>query len=176
MSYWERRYRKGGNSGAGSRGAEAEEKARLVSKAVAEHGVTSLLDVGCGDGYVASLLRLGECLYVGVDPSPSALKLAREANPSKTFAVLEGDRLPMDAHLSMDVIFHLVDEQDYRRHLDLVFSARRFAMVYATNFDYAGAPHVRHRRWLPDVPAGWVLEDFTSVTERSAFRVFRRDT
>lgn len=176
VSYWERRYKKGGNSGAGSRGSEAEEKARLVSAAVADLAVTSLLDIGCGDGYVASLLHLGDCLYVGVDPSPSALKQAREANPERTFVVLEGDRLPMDAHLSMDVIFHLTVEQDYRRHLDQVFSARRIAMVYATNHDHQGASHVLHRQWTPDVPDGWVLDSFTQVTEVSAFRVFVRDT
>jgi hypothetical protein len=119
---------------------------------------------------------LGDCLYLGVDISLSALALARTANPDKTFAPLGADTLPMDAHLSMDVMFHLVEEKDYHAHLDRLFSARRFAFVYATNYDYAGASHVLHRHWTPDVPNGWDLEDFTTVTERSAFRVFRRDT
>jgi SAM-dependent methyltransferase len=176
MTYWEGRYRRGGNSGKGSRGAGAEEKARLVSQAVAEHGISSLLDIGCGDGYVAARLKLGDCLYLGVDISLAALALARTANPDKTFAPLGANTLPMDGHLSMDVMFHLTDERDYHAHLDRLFSARRFAIVYATNHDERGASHVLHREWTPDVPDGWVLVDLTQVTDRSTFRVFRRDS
>jgi hypothetical protein len=29
--------------------------------------------------------------------------------------------------------------------------------VHATDHEEAARPHVRHRRWTPDVPAGWEL-------------------
>lgn len=173
MSYWNRRYRRGGHSGKGSRGTEAEEKARLVSQMVAKHEIGSLLDIGCGDGYVAALLDLGACGYLGVDPAPHAIKLARKRAPGLSFEVLKSQR-PREAHLSMDVIFHLVEEKSYRDHMKLLFSAHRVVMVYASDYEEAGAAHVLHRHWTSDVPEEWWQTDMVPVTDRFSFYVYVR--
>src|SRR5690349_24554192 len=49
-SYWEERYRQGGNSGVGSYGQLARFKAQTINRFVAEQAVTSVVEFGCGDG------------------------------------------------------------------------------------------------------------------------------
>jgi hypothetical protein len=48
--YWERRYQKGGTSGAGSYNHLAEFKAEFLNAFVAEHHVASVIEFGSGDG------------------------------------------------------------------------------------------------------------------------------
>ena len=49
-AYWENRYASGGNSGAGSEGANAVWKATVINDFVASHYVRDVLEYGCGDG------------------------------------------------------------------------------------------------------------------------------
>ncbi|HEU4546756.1 MAG TPA: hypothetical protein VFR88_10740, partial [Microlunatus sp.] len=74
--YWERRYAKGGTSGAGSYGQAAEWKAEVVNGWVRDHGVTSVLDLGCGDGNQLSLADYPR--YLGLDRSPTAVRACIE--------------------------------------------------------------------------------------------------
>lgn len=170
MNYWEGRYASGGNSGAGSRGRTAQLKARLVNSYLHSHPVTSVLDIGCGDGYVARLLKVPG--YLGVDISETALAIARKRNPSQAFAVLDNPE-PREAHLSMDVLHHLIDEDDYQAHMDLLFSATRYVLVWASDRDEIGAAHVLHRHWTPDVPEGWRLDTHT-IRGQAGFYAYRR--
>src|SRR5262249_52775171 len=48
--YWDSRYRRGGNSGAGSYGRLAEFKAEAVNRFVRENHILSVVEFGCGDG------------------------------------------------------------------------------------------------------------------------------
>ena len=154
VTYWEARYASGGTSGKGSRGRFAEQKARLVNEAVREHNITSVLDLGCGDGYVAALLEVPE--YLGLDPSPSALDAAQWRNPDLRFST-EYDG-PRECHLSLDVIRHLVDDDDYHRYMRRLFGARRLVLVWSSDEDAWTAPHDRQREWTPDIPHEWAIE------------------
>src|SRR5438270_10704846 len=49
-SYWNRRYVAGGTSGAGSYGRLARFKADVLNAFVAESGIASVIEFGCGDG------------------------------------------------------------------------------------------------------------------------------
>src|SRR5579859_8234848 len=49
-TYWEERYRAGGNSGAGSYGRLAEFKAEVLNGFVHSRGIRSVVEFGCGDG------------------------------------------------------------------------------------------------------------------------------
>ena len=48
--FWEKRYARGGNSGAGSYGKLAMYKKAFINKFVAAHGVETVAEFGCGDG------------------------------------------------------------------------------------------------------------------------------
>lgn len=157
VAFWERRYARGGNSGEGSRGAEAEWKADLVRAVVTANEVRSLLDYGAGDGYVAARLRLPPgCRYLGVEPSPSARALAVKAAPRLTFAAVPPP-WRFDLALSMDVVFHLVGETDRRAYFAKLFEiAERLVLIYGTCDDRTGyAPHVLHHDWRALVPGAW---------------------
>jgi SAM-dependent methyltransferase len=148
--YWEARYRLGGHSGNGSRGRNAEHKAAVLNNFIARHGTESIIEFGCGDGYQLGMLDCPE--YIGVDVSPTVIRTCREkyaVDPGKRFMHLdEYDGSKADLSMSLDVIFHLVEDDVYEDYLDRLFSAgRRFVVIYSTSRDMreTGVPHVRHR-------------------------------
>lgn len=159
--YWERRYRDGRTSGAGSEGDEGAYKAAYLSKFIANHDVKTVVDWGCGDGQVLELVDLHDAQYIGVDISP--LMIARLRNdeafpgPRYLFHTIDsfstGTRTQLELALSFDVLFHFPDDRDYGEYLLRLFqSAEKYVMIYSTN--YAGgrtARHVYRREFTPDI-------------------------
>lgn len=156
--YWEMRYRIGGHSGEGSRGRSAAYKAQVLNDFIQRHGVRSAIEFGCGDGYQLNMLRIGD--YTGVDVSETILRRCREMfanDPTKRFVSVDeyrGERSELS--MSLDVIFHLVEDAVYDEYLERLFSAgERFVIVYSTNAeadtDKSGLSHVRHRPVVDDI-------------------------
>ncbi len=161
-AYWDHRYLRGGNSGAGSFGRLARFKAEIVNGIVAEHGVASVLELGCGDGHQLTLADYPA--YVGVDVAAAAIAACRRrfaGDPTKRFLLAGmGDPGPADLVLSLDVIFHLVEDAAYEDYMRALFGhARRLVAIYASDADArTAAPHVRHRRfsaWIARNAPGW---------------------
>src|SRR5437660_1578196 len=69
--YWEGRYVEGGDSGHGSYGFLAAEKARFLNAFIEKHHVASVIEFGCGDGNQLSLARYPR--YLGLDVSEAAV-------------------------------------------------------------------------------------------------------
>jgi hypothetical protein len=162
--YWEQRYAEGGNSGAGSYNRLAEFKADFLNEFVARNDVQSVIEFGSGDGAQLELARYPS--YVGVDVSRTAIDATRKRfarDRSKRFlhtAEVASD-LRAELSLSLDVIYHLVEDATFETHMTSLFSASsRFVVIYASNKDErAAVPHVRHRRFTD-----WVASrrpDFT---------------
>ncbi len=156
-TYWDTRYRDGGNSGLGSYGPLAEFKAEILNGFVAEHEVRTVVEFGCGDGAQLALAAYPE--YTGLDVSPAIVDRCRArfaADPTRRF-LLYTEQYPADLParpqadlaLSLDVLYHLVEPEVFDRHLrDLFAAARRYVIIYSSDFDRAEAePHVRHRRF-----------------------------
>jgi len=164
--YWIERYATGRNSGPGSYGELAEFKAEVLNDFVRTHDVKSVIEFGCGDG---NQLRLASYpRYAGLDVSPQAVARCRETfrcDPTKTFKHVDdyaGERA--DLALSLDVVFHLVEDKVFAAYMTRLFaSAERFVIVYSSNTDErppGTAPHVRHRkftRWVDEAAPGWKL-------------------
>jgi len=164
--YWETRYRADGNSGAGSYGKFAAFKAEVINTFVAARGVQSVIELGCGDG--SQLMLAKYPTYAGYDVSETAVRQCRRlfaSDATKAFALMSeyrGERA--DLALSLDVIYHLVEErvfEDYMR--TLVGAAYRYVIIYASNSDdnqeYQG-PHIKHRKfsaWLQQNALDWDL-------------------
>jgi SAM-dependent methyltransferase len=153
QDYWVKRYEKGGNSGPGSYSELAKFKARVLNAFVAEHAVKSVMEFGCGDGNQLSIAEYPS--YVGFDVSPVAVQRCRErfsSDKTKRFALVS-DYAGETAELTMslDVIYHLVEDAVYEAHLRSVFGAStRFVAIFSSNRDApddAGMPHVRHRKF-----------------------------
>ena len=151
-SYWERRYRNGGNSGAGSYGRLAEFKAEVINGFVKDRGIQSVVEYGCGDGAQLALAEYHS--YTGVDVSRTVLEQARERFPAFTFAHLSElpEEVAAELALSLDVIYHLVEDETFENHMKRLFNADH-VIIYSSNHDERLAAHVRHRnftKWIEE--------------------------
>ncbi len=156
-AYWRTRYESGRDSGRGSRGELAAFKAGFLNDFVAQHQIASVIELGCGDGQQLELARYPR--YLGLDVSPEAVHLCRErfrADATKRFGlVMEVSGEGADLALSLDVVYHLVEDPTFETYMRRLFDAgRRFVIVYSSNKDEepeGGPAHVRHRcftRWV----------------------------
>ena len=167
--YWETRYAKGGRSGEGSYGRLAEFKAEFLNEFVQSHQVESVLEFGCGDGNKLKLAVYPT--YLGVDVSPRAIETCRRlfsGDHSKKFVTAndyDGDMA--DLVLSLDVIYHLVEDAVFENYMRQLFAAaRKYVIVYGSNSSemFAESPHVRHREftaWVAAKEPGWKLAGIT---------------
>merc|ERR1712194_706505 len=95
---WEKRYKTGGNSGAGSYARSAAYTADVINTYVAKHHVTHVIELGFGDGNQLSLGKYPR--YTGVDVSATITEKTRkkfEHDPSKEFIHYDGRVLPKRA-------------------------------------------------------------------------------
>lgn len=153
--YWERNYQSGGTSGNGSYGELARRKADFLNGFVRENDVKSVIEFGCGDGHQLSLAAYPR--YIGLDISRTAIGLCRgrfDEDPTKSFFLYDGTCFvdharifAADLAISLDVIYHLVEDPVFEAYLDHLFAAgRRYVIIYSTDMVMAGTgPHVRHR-------------------------------
>ena len=162
--YWQERYSRGGNSGEGSYGALADYKAKFINDFASEKNIGSAIEFGCGDGN--QLQKFAFDRYIGIDVSSKCIDAAREkfSRPGWSFhTVAEYEREPLTSELglSLDVIYHLTEDETYHAYLDRLFAAASdYVLVYTSNFVYfdPAVPHVRHRALIDDVQArieGW---------------------
>lgn len=167
--YWEKRYLSGGTSGAGSYNNLAQFKARILNGFVQTKGITSVIEWGCGDGNQLSLSDYP--FYIGYDVSKQAINICKKRfchDTSKVF-VWSGDKSfknekKADLSLSLDVIYHLVEDEVYEQYMrNLFLSARRYVIIYACDTEeYATAIHVKSRKftsWVKRNCPSWNLVD-----------------
>ena len=154
QNYWESRYSAGGNSGCGSYGDLAKFKAVFLNNFVAEHKIGSVVEFGCGDGNQLTLADYPK--YLGLDVAKSAIDRCKNLfanDPSKSFMVLtEGDKnedqLKSDLAISLDVIYHLVEDSVYEGYMRRLFAAgSHYVIIYSSNFDEPSTFHVKHRKF-----------------------------
>jgi SAM-dependent methyltransferase len=166
--YWEKRYSTGGDSGVGSYGFFAEFKADVLNDFVSTHGVQTVIEFGCGDGNQLTLAKYPS--YVGFDVSSTVLSQCREkfkSDPSKSFRLVnEYSNDTADLTMSLDVIYHLVEDGVFAQYMQTLFRAsNRYVIIYASdtddNSDNAGT-HVRHRKftqWVQQNLTDWKLSE-----------------
>jgi SAM-dependent methyltransferase len=165
-AYWEKRYSTGGNSGVGSYTFFAEFKADVLNGFVATHHVQSVIDFGCGDG---NQLRLAKYpAYLGFDVSRTAVSQCQKlfkSDTHKSFRLISkynGEKA--DLTLSLDVIYHLVEDAVFEGYMRTLFVAsNQYVIIYASDSDDNGGcegAHVRHRkftRWIRENLPNWNL-------------------
>jgi hypothetical protein len=164
--YWEQRYQSGGNSGRGSCDQLAEFKAEVLNTFVKEHSIESVIEFGCGDGNQLLLAQYPS--YLGYDVSRTAIDQCRQMfgdDPTKSFHLMDdysGERAAMS--MSLDVVYHLVEDAVFSAYMERLFdAARRFVVIYSSNYESPpsrAARHVRHRRftdWIDANRSAWKL-------------------
>lgn len=157
VQYWEDRYRSGGNSGAGSYGVLAEFKADFLNSFVVRESIKSVIEFGCGDGAQLALARYPR--YIGLDVTKSAVRtcIGRYSDDlTKSFFLYDpecfsdpGKVFRADLSLSLDVIYHLIEDAVFDTYMNHLFAAStRFVIVYSSDHDEAlPNSHVRHRHF-----------------------------
>lgn len=192
-SYWEERYKQRQGSGLGSYGLLAESKAEIVNRFISEHDVDMVVEYGCGDGN--NLRYMNYPAYVGLDVAPSAVELCRsmfEKDTSKTFLLydplhLQEGTLPLGTLVvCLDVLYHIIPDEDYLATLrDIFSSAKRYVILY-TSIDafrrepYQQGSHVRHRdilsslRLFPEFEIENIIEQKYPEISSAQFVVLRR--
>jgi hypothetical protein len=164
--YWEDRYATGGNSGIGSYGKFADFKAEVINAFVAKQGVHSVIEFGCGDGNQLMLARYPK--YVGLDVSETAISKCRglfASDQTKLFDLMHRySGKTADLTLSLDVIYHLVEDQVFENYMRALFAAsNRYVIIYSSDCEENGVSegtHVRHRkfsRWIRQNLTDWKL-------------------
>lgn len=171
-AYWETRYAAGGTSGSGSYGHLAEFKAEILNAFVRTHHVRSAIEFGCGDGNQLSLIDYPA--YLGLDVSETAIRSCRKRfahDSTKRFSLYDPDRfvpgesLRAELGLSLDVIYHLVEDRLFVSHMRHLFAtSERNVIIYSSDTEEAPigrrASHLRNRRfsrWIAQNLKGWRL-------------------
>ncbi|MCX2523126.1 O-linked N-acetylglucosamine transferase family protein [Larsenimonas rhizosphaerae] len=170
QAYWNERYKHGGNSGAGSYGRLATFKAETINRIVDQYDITSLIEFGCGDGHQLSLFQ-NSFYYHGIDISEKSVSICREkfrSHSNKKFSTHEEflkSPEQADATMSLDVIYHLIDDQLYHQYMQNLFlSSRKLCIIYAANIEEVTRDaHVRKRKftdWIEKHASGWNLIEY----------------
>lgn len=157
--YWIDRYRlHRGNSGAGSYGIYAEYKAEIINNFLIQNNITTVLELGCGDGNQLSLLKPKK--YYGYDVSLLVVENNKIRFPNFIFSTNIDDFTTMkyDLTLSMDVILHLIEDEVYEEYVNLLFSlSNNYVIIYSPDEDKDFHNHCKFRTFTRDVPKEFKL-------------------
>lgn len=168
-AYWENRYRTGGNSGVGSYGEVAQFKAEVINRLIDSYNIQSATELGCGDGNQLGMFRFPR--YIGMDISGNAVSICQRNyahDNTKSFVQYRPAEIPLEPYrsemaLSLDVIYHLIEESLFDRYMRDLFSlARQFVVIYSSDSEGNDGliPQYKNRtftRWIGENVEGWDL-------------------
>jgi hypothetical protein len=131
-------------------------KTQVLNEFVEQNNVDSVIEFGSGDGAQLELAKYPT--YIGVDVSETAIEATRQRfanNGSMRFLHTSEitESVCAELSLSLDVIYHLVEDEVFHAYMTQLFAAStRFVVIYSSNEDRSWpSPHVRHRkftRWV----------------------------
>lgn len=186
IEYWENRYYQGNSSGEGSYGDKALYKADIINKIIKENSINSLIEFGCGDGNNLGLYEISK--YIGFDVSKTAIELCinqYKNDQNKSFLyyhpfLFKSGGLKSELTISIEVLFHLVEEKLYKKYLnDLFESSSKYVVIFASNIEKidSEAKHMVYRKFTDDISEKFeLIETILTPKEKdmiSDFYVFK---
>lgn len=167
--YWENVYKSGGNSGQGSYNRLAEFKAEIINDFLVKQNIKHCIEFGCGDGNQLELIKYPS--YTGLDVSSTIIQInikKFEKDKTKSFFLYDSLSFKDNHHvfnadltLSLDVIFHLVDDTIYNKYMtDLFNSSTKYVIVYSSNYDTKKEHHEKDHfftKWVEMNRSDWKL-------------------
>jgi hypothetical protein len=140
-------YAKGGNSGVGSCGDLQIFKTETINHILKKYNICNAIEFGCGDGN--QLKNIDYNNYKGFDISKTAINLCKKTyynNKNLSFELIKkisGETSKLT--LSLDVIFHLIEENVFNNYMKLLFNAsEQFVLIYSSNTDTQIDEEVKH--------------------------------
>jgi 2-polyprenyl-3-methyl-5-hydroxy-6-metoxy-1,4-benzoquinol methylase len=140
--YWDKRYRLGGTSGAGSVGEYRAWKWNIINEFLP--AVDNVIDVGCGD---LSFWEGRDCReYTGIDLSSTVVERNRTLRPGwKFIASPAGERIE-GLHgqyiLCFDMLFHVMEPADY---VSILENLCRYSTSHIFVYNWMRNPWTRSR-------------------------------
>lgn len=187
-SYWEKRYGANRNSGSGSYGALATYKADIINRFIAENKIENVIEFGCGDGNQLKQFVLP--FYTGLDVSATIIERNTELfknDTTKKFYTIDhwqqhqSEISAYDLALSLDVVYHLVEQEVYEKYIYSLFAAsERFVIIYAWDTEQQQVFHIKHRNfttWVQAKLPGWKLVnkiENTALPESCDFFIYQK--
>jgi SAM-dependent methyltransferase len=120
-----------GGSGPGSHPSNTAKYVKFLNSFIRENSIKSILDIGCGDWQLMSMVDLSGVRYKGIDISPVATSLARSKAPAKADISnenIENITESFDLVHIKDVLQHL-EFSECRRILEIISSRHKSALV-----------------------------------------------
>lgn len=157
MNEWDERYLQGGNSGRGSYGHHATGKAGYVNNVIDTYNIKSINDLGHGDGNQLTYFK-GDFKYYGYDISTVINDRLREqykGNDKYTFVRSLDEMEKCDLALSLDVLYHIIDPEQWVYYLDKLFSLGKYVLIYAVDLDKHVTTYFKARPFT-----GYIKENF----------------
>jgi cyclopropane fatty-acyl-phospholipid synthase-like methyltransferase len=113
------------------------------------------LELGCGDGNQLALANYPN--YVGIDISETVINKCKKnfsKEKNKAFYTLIDfetikEENVFDLSLSLDVIYHLVEDKVFDLHMKTLFYSSQYVIIFSTNFSDYFYPkqHVKNRKF-----------------------------
>ncbi len=132
----------------------AQFKADIINSFIEERSISSVIEFGCGDGNQLKYYEIKD--YLGFDVSPvviSHCNLLFKDDSKKSFKLVSeyaGEKAELA--ISMDVIYHLVEDDVFFNYMARLFeSAYNYVIIYSSNSSNHEnndvSAHVRHREF-----------------------------
>lgn len=159
--YWINRYKANiSASGVGSYGVYANYKAQIINTFIIENNIKNMCELGCGDGNQLSLFI--PITYYGYDISSEVVEYNKKRfNDKKHFFSTDFKEFNLaffDLTLSLDVIFHLIEDEVYYEYMKNLFElSDKFVIIYSPNENRNVNIHVKYRMFSNEVPANFKL-------------------
>lgn len=165
--YWDFRYKTGGNSGSGSYGRLARFKAEVINNFIEKEDIQNIIEFGHGDGNQLKLFKCKE--YTGIDVSKTVVnkckKMFADDTSKKFYHTSEMPNIYADLCLSLDVIYHLIEDDIFEEYMsNLFFHSKKYVIIYSSDKETpCKAKHVKHRKftaWVQKHIPEWKLINF----------------
>ena len=191
-SYWTKRYghfekkKFKGASGNGRMNFRLKYKANVINTIIRKCEVKSVIDYGCGDGLLINLLTVDR--YHGIEISQPLvdellIRFKGQGNYQFGTKACDSGQNFFDLALSIDVIFHLLEDDVYNTYLSQLFNGKSdFVLIKSSNHNEIGTgknAHIRHRFFLDDVcsrfPQYELIETYGPRRKHIYFSISDRD-
>lgn len=136
---WNNRYQNGGNSGGGSYNELYIFKRDIINDIISKNNIKSIIDFGCGDGNQIKEINIEN--YIGIDIAKESINICRmkyNGGSKKFYTYKEIDIMNLQAELTMslDVLYHILEEELYFTYLKNLFSSSsKYVLIYSSNYD-----------------------------------------